>query len=104
MWDLPGPGIEPVYPCIGRWILNHCATREVPGKLIHLFKNLLPSVLCVTVDLSISLFTSVSFCFVYFRTLLLGIYPFVIGISPDELLHNYKMYLFLSGHTPYLET
>ena len=18
-------------PCIGRWILNHCATREVPG-------------------------------------------------------------------------
>ena len=31
MWDLPGPGIELVslVPCIGRWILNHCATREV---------------------------------------------------------------------------
>ena len=30
MWDLPGPGIEPFVPCVGRWILNHCATREVP--------------------------------------------------------------------------
>ena len=29
MWDLPGPGLEPVSPCIGRRILNHCATREV---------------------------------------------------------------------------
>ena len=31
MWDLPGPGLEPVSPAlIGRWILNHCAMREVP--------------------------------------------------------------------------
>ena len=30
MWDLPGPGIKPMSPCIGRRILNHCATREVP--------------------------------------------------------------------------
>ena len=30
MWNLPGSGIEPI--CIGRWILIHCATREV-----HLF-------------------------------------------------------------------
>ena len=29
-WDLPGPGVEPVSPCIGRWILNHWTTREVP--------------------------------------------------------------------------
>ena len=28
MWDLPRPGLEPVVPCIGRQILNHCATRE----------------------------------------------------------------------------
>ena len=28
MWDLPRPGLEPVSPCIGRQILNHCATRE----------------------------------------------------------------------------
>ena len=28
MWDLPRPGLEPVFPCIGRQILNHCATRE----------------------------------------------------------------------------
>ena len=30
MWDLPGPGLKPVSPCIGRQILNHCTTREVP--------------------------------------------------------------------------
>ncbi|TEA40511.1 hypothetical protein DBR06_SOUSAS15710048, partial [Sousa chinensis] len=34
MWDLPGPGIKPVsMPCIGRWILNHCTTREVPRMI-----------------------------------------------------------------------
>ena len=30
MWDLPRPGLEPV-SCIGRHILNHCATREAQG-------------------------------------------------------------------------
>ena len=30
MWNLPGPGIEPHVPCIGRRILNHWTTREVP--------------------------------------------------------------------------
>ena len=25
-------------PCIGRWILNHCATREVPGTLFYTFQ------------------------------------------------------------------
>ena len=29
MWDLPGPGIEPVCPAL-QVILNHCTTREVP--------------------------------------------------------------------------
>ena len=28
MWDLPRPGLETRVPCIGRRILNHCATRE----------------------------------------------------------------------------
>ena len=28
MWDLSGPGIEPVSK--SRWILNHWTTREVP--------------------------------------------------------------------------
>ena len=28
MWDPPRPGLEPVSPCIGRQILNHCTTRE----------------------------------------------------------------------------
>ena len=30
MWDLPGPGIEPMSSGIGRQILNHWPTREVP--------------------------------------------------------------------------
>ena len=30
MWDPPGPGLEPVVPCIGRRTLNHCTTREAP--------------------------------------------------------------------------
>ena len=29
MWDLPRTGLE---PCIGRRILNHCTTREVPER------------------------------------------------------------------------
>ena len=45
-WDLPRPGLEPVSPALagrlsttappgkpGRWILNHCATREAPKRL-----------------------------------------------------------------------
>ena len=30
MWNLPGPGIWTHVPCIGRWVLNHWTTREVP--------------------------------------------------------------------------
>ena len=30
---VPWPGIEPHAPCIGRWILNHWTTREVPSFL-----------------------------------------------------------------------
>ena len=30
MWDLPGPRAWTRVSCIGKWILNHCATREVP--------------------------------------------------------------------------
>ena len=30
MWDLPGTGERTCVPCIGRRILKHCATREVP--------------------------------------------------------------------------
>ena len=29
MWNLPGPGLEPVSRYTGRRILNHCATKEV---------------------------------------------------------------------------
>ena len=34
MWDLPGPGLEPVSPAFGRRILNHCATREAQYSFI----------------------------------------------------------------------
>ena len=30
MWDLPRPGIEPGSSCIGRQILSHWTTREIP--------------------------------------------------------------------------
>ena len=36
-WDLPWPGIEPRIPCIGRWTLNHWATREALFFLTCLF-------------------------------------------------------------------
>ena len=29
MWNLPGLGIKPPVPCIGRQILDHWTTREV---------------------------------------------------------------------------
>ena len=28
--DVPDPGIEPIFPSIGRWILYHCATWAAP--------------------------------------------------------------------------
>ena len=30
MWDSLGPGMEPVVPCIARWIPSHWTTREAP--------------------------------------------------------------------------
>ena len=29
MWDLPGPGLEPVSPALAGGFFNHCTTREV---------------------------------------------------------------------------
>ena len=37
MWDLPGTGLEPGSPCIGRQILNHCATREARSFSLNIF-------------------------------------------------------------------
>ena len=34
MWDLPRPGLEPLVPCIGRQIFNHCATREALKSIV----------------------------------------------------------------------
>ena len=33
MWNLPGPGIEPMSPALGRQILIHYTTREIPLSL-----------------------------------------------------------------------
>ena len=33
MWNLPRPGMEDCVPGIGRRILNHCTTREVPHAI-----------------------------------------------------------------------
>ena len=43
MWDLPGPGLKIHVPCIGRRILNHCATRETPREPLFLSEGLLTS-------------------------------------------------------------
>ena len=40
MWDLPRQGLEPLSPCIGRRILNHCATREAPD-VVYLYNGIL---------------------------------------------------------------
>ena len=55
IWELPGPGLEPLSPAIGRRILNNCTTREAPklGSLLgnqwtHFFKNLVLFISCVT--------------------------------------------------------
>ena len=32
MWDLPRPGMEPMFPVLaGGFFFYHCATREAPG-------------------------------------------------------------------------
>ena len=41
MWYLPDQGLNPC-PCIGRRILNHCATREALGGLLRGHLYLLP--------------------------------------------------------------
>ena len=39
-WDLPRPEPEPMAPCIGWQILNHCTTREAPVQnLLSLLKS-----------------------------------------------------------------
>ena len=35
VWNLPGPGIEPVSPCIDRRILHHWTPREVLLSLLR---------------------------------------------------------------------
>ena len=45
MWDLPGSGIQPCVPCIGRRIPYYWATREAPWNAILKIPNKLLSYL-----------------------------------------------------------
>ena len=38
------PGARTHVPCIGRWTLNHCATREAPKYFIFIFQLSIVSV------------------------------------------------------------
>ena len=49
MWDLSGPGVKPMSPCIGRRILNPRITREVPFFIV-VWLGVLP--LCQMVGLT----------------------------------------------------
>ena len=40
MWDLPGPGLEPVSPAPAGGVPNHCATGEVPKHVVLTKNNL----------------------------------------------------------------
>ena len=39
MWDLPGTRARTRVPCIGRWILNHCTTREAAFQVSYMKIN-----------------------------------------------------------------
>ena len=56
----------------------------------------------MTVDLSVSRSSLVSFCFMYFEALLLGAYTFKILMSSWSF-YLYEMNIFLSGNTSCLE-
>jgi len=39
MWDLVSPTKDgTLVPCVGRWILNHWISKEVPSLLFHVEK------------------------------------------------------------------
>ena len=40
MWDLPGPGLEPVSPVLAGGFFNHCTTREVWRNDFKCFRSL----------------------------------------------------------------
>ena len=35
MWDLPRPGLEPVFPALAGGFFNHCAIREAPKSIVY---------------------------------------------------------------------
>ena len=57
MWDLPGPGLEPVSPALAGGLFNHCATREA-----LYFVSLLKFSLCSFIILlsSVNIFMTIS--------------------------------------------
>ena len=55
-------------PCIGRWILNHCATREAPN--VYFFSRITFSQreLEIGIDVVKINFSSSFLCYIYFLT------------------------------------
>ena len=37
MWDLPGPGLEPMSPALAGVFLNHCTTREAHKRYFFIY-------------------------------------------------------------------
>ena len=69
MWDLPRPGLELMSPCIGRQILNHCATREAQ-KERSLVSGLRVGGVCVCLSVYIYHRSCISCYYLFFAHLL----------------------------------
>ena len=70
-------------PRIGRWILIHCAAREVPETCVVKF---ILSYFCPNLVEPISLFGNIYLCF--FNLKILNEYLFIFGSAECLLLHN----------------
>ena len=70
-------------PRIGRWILIHCAAREVPETCVVKF---ILSYFCPNLVEPISLFGNIYLCF--FKLKILNEYLFIFGSAECLLLHN----------------
>lgn len=87
MWNIPGSGIE-LSPWVGRWILIHCATREVNwshnsvhiGQCLFMVVLLFPSYFmfiayCKTIVSCISLY----FCMIWSGFYSFHVFPHIFG-------------------------
>ena len=70
-------------PLIGRWILIHCATREVPETCVVKF---ILACFCPNLVEPISLFGNIYLCF--FKLKILNEYLFIFGSAECLSLHS----------------